>query len=286
MLSKFVIGTNLVDQLIELINSEPDAPQPFNLTLVAAPSDTVKEFEDVISKIADLVLGIPEKTNKSIKALSLEVKLPKQTDYENPEKLKQIIDFVVQTMDKSSELPGQVFFEIPGFEFDASKPPALAKALSEHNTLIKKEALDNYHYSGFKIRCGGVEAFQFPPVPYLASAITTSKSVRCPLKFTAGLHHPVRHFNKSVDTKMHGFLNVFGASVLSYSKGLSESEILEILSDEDPSHFTFSDNAFTWKGHTIESDELNNLRALYVTSFGSCSFDEPVEDLQELNLLK
>lgn len=286
MLSKFVIGTNLVDQLIELINGEPDAPQPFNLTLVAAPSDTVKEFEGVISKISDLVLGIPEKTNKSIKALSLEVKLPKQTDYESPEELKQIIDFVVQTMNKSPELPSQVFFEIPGFEFDASKPPALAKTVSDHNKLVKKEALKNYSYSAFKIRCGGVEAFQFPPVPYLASTITTSKSVRCPLKFTAGLHHPVRHFNESVDTKMHGFLNVFGASVLSYSKDLSESEIIEILSDEDPSHFTFSDNAFAWKEHSIESDELNNLRALYVTSFGSCSFDEPVEDLQELNLLK
>lgn len=285
MLSKFVVGTNLLNDLVDLINNSDNAPQPFNLTLVAAPSASPEEFKTIVSKMKDQILVIKERSEKLIHVPSLEIKLPTELNYNNETSLNELIDFTVETMSSSSELPNQVFFEIPGFEFTPSRIQPLTKVLSAHNEGVEKAALKNYSYSGFKIRCGGVEAFQFPSTEYLATAIFTAKTNNTPVKFTAGLHHPVRHFNESVSTKMHGFLNVFGASILARTMGLAENEIHEIIADENATNFAFSDNSFQWKEHFAQMEEIQKLRALYVTSFGSCSFDEPVEDLQELNLL-
>jgi hypothetical protein len=104
------------------------------------------------------------------------------------------------------------------------------------------------------------------------------------IKFTAGLHHPVRLFHESVQTKMHGFLNVLGAGVLALEHGWKESDIVRMLDDEDPSSFSFTDDAFAWRDAKIATAKIAARRGL-VTSLGSCSFDEPREDLRGLKLL-
>lgn len=83
---------------------------------------------------------------------------------------------------------------------------------------------------GFKLRTGGVTAGAFPSPEQIASgAITEVREAGIPMKCTAGLHHPIRHFNQSVNTKMHGFLNVFGAGVLAFANGISQAQIQSIL---------------------------------------------------------
>jgi len=104
-----------------------------------------------------------------------------------------------------------------------------------------------------------------------------------PIKFTAGLHHPVRKFQESVGTKMHGFLNVLGAGVLAAEHGWSEVETEEMLADEDAASFRFEEEAFSWRGWKITNARIAERRRL-VVSLGSCSFDEPREDLRALNL--
>jgi hypothetical protein len=105
-----------------------------------------------------------------------------------------------------------------------------------------------------------------------------------PVKFTAGLHHPVRMFHPSVQTKMHGFLNVLGAGVLALEHQWNEPDILRMLDEEDPSSFTFSDDSFAWRDCEIPTEKIPEWRVL-VTSLGSCSFDEPRDDLRALKLL-
>jgi hypothetical protein len=101
---------------------------------------------------------------------------------------------------------------------------------------------------GFKLRTGGVTADAFPSTEQVAWAIASVRDAGVPLKCTAGLHHPVRHYNESVQTKMHGFLNVFGAGVLAEAKDLSQAQIQSILEDENPEHFTFDENGFALEG--------------------------------------
>jgi hypothetical protein len=104
------------------------------------------------------------------------------------------------------------------------------------------------------------------------------------MKCTAGLHHPIRHYNESVQTKMYGFINVFGAGLLAGDQSLSQEKIQKILEEENASNFLFDDEGFSWNDLRIAISGIANARKKMI-SFGSCSFDEPREDLQKLNLL-
>ena len=138
---------------------------------------------------------------------------------------------------------------------------------------------------GFKLRTGGVTADAFPSTEQVAWAIAFVRDAGVPMKFTAGLHHPVRHFNESVQTKMHGFLNVFGAGVLAVIKNLTVEQIQSILEDEDSDSFVFDEAGFAWKDLRVATSGILQARQ-QILSFGSCSFDEPREDLRALRLLK
>lgn len=138
---------------------------------------------------------------------------------------------------------------------------------------------------GVKLRCGGLDAAAFPSTEQIAAVIIACRDALVPLKFTAGLHHPIRHFNAGVNTKMHGFLNVFAAGVFAHRFHLAEDQVRQILDDEDAKHFRFDDDGMTWKDYRASVGEIKLARQLAVTSFGSCSFDEPREDLRGLGLL-
>jgi hypothetical protein len=87
-----------------------------------------------------------------------------------------------------------------------------------------------------------------------------------------------------VKTKMHGFLNVLGAAVLAEEYRWDADEAVMMLEDEDPRSFSFTDDFFAWRDWKIDTERLQHRRK-FVRSFGSCSFDEPREDLRALRLL-
>jgi hypothetical protein len=137
---------------------------------------------------------------------------------------------------------------------------------------------------GFKLRTGGVIASAFPSSIQIARALVAAVARGVPIKFTAGLHHPVRLFHQSVQTKMHGFLNVLGAGVLAAEHGWDVQQTAAMLEDEDSTSFVFTKNDFAWRDWKITTEQIRAGRKL-ITSFGSCSFDEPRDDLRALNLL-
>ena len=137
---------------------------------------------------------------------------------------------------------------------------------------------------GYKLRTGGVTADAFPSSTQIARALITAAKHQLPIKFTAGLHHPIRQFRDEVKTKMHGFLNVLGAAVLAAEHQWNVDQTVTMLEDEDPRSFSFSDAFFAWRDWKIDTKRLQ-YRRKFVRSFGSCSFDEPCADLRALNLL-
>jgi hypothetical protein len=84
---------------------------------------------------------------------------------------------------------------------------------------------------------------------------------------------------------VHGFLNVFVAGVLAHARGVGEDTLREILVDERAENFAFDDDKLRWKDYTASLAEIERARVQLVKSFGSCSFDEPREDLRNLGLL-
>jgi hypothetical protein len=139
--------------------------------------------------------------------------------------------------------------------------------------------------NGLKIRCGGIDASVVPPTEQLAFAIRVCRNRGVPLKLTAGLHHPLRRFDPGLGAPAHGFLNVFGAAVLDHGPGLTEEELREVIEDEDPSHFAFEEQEFRWKDRLATVEEIVGARDWLARSFGSCSFDEPRDDLRAMGIL-
>jgi len=134
---------------------------------------------------------------------------------------------------------------------------------------------------GFKLRCGGPEASAFPSTERIVFTLQTCAKHSVPLKATAGLHHPLPRFDPAVKTVMHGFINLFAAGVFRSLGPLEDQTLVCLLQDDQPSHFDFTDG-LRWQDLSATSDQIARARQLGVVSFGSCSFDEPRDDLRLL----
>ena len=141
-----------------------------------------------------------------------------------------------------------------------------------------------------KIRTGGITPESFPSSSAVAESLMQCKAYGVALKATAGLHHPVRSEHpltyeaNSSCTVMHGFLNVFlGAALLEC--GISKDQLIPILEDTDAAHFRFTDDFAHWRKLFVNADDIARTREHFAMSFGSCSFVEPIQDLQKLSLL-
>ncbi|MBA3531951.1 MAG: hypothetical protein H0T73_08540, partial [Ardenticatenales bacterium] len=59
-----------------------------------------------------------------------------------------------------------------------------------------------------------------------------------------------------------------------------------ILDDEEPTHFRVNDEGLSWRSLALTPAEVSAGRSQAAISYGSCSFDEPREDLQALGWLE
>jgi hypothetical protein len=138
-----------------------------------------------------------------------------------------------------------------------------------------------------KIRTGGVTADAFPSAEAIVSFLVAAHREGVAFKATAGLHHPVRGKYRltyeagSPTGLMYGFLNVFLAAVL-VAAGGARDDALALLEESDSSAFSFSDDVIVWRGHRFDSEQIRAWRAEFAMSFGSCSFREPVDELDGL----
>lgn len=141
-----------------------------------------------------------------------------------------------------------------------------------------------------KIRTGGITADAFPSSAEIIRFVRTCLAANVPFKATAGLHHPIRCFRPltydedSAMGRMHGFLNVFLMSGFA-REGYRPALLEELMEDEFDEVFQFDNTSVTWRGHTLNQWQIEASRQKGIQSFGSCSFDEPVADLQKLGIL-
>ena len=139
-----------------------------------------------------------------------------------------------------------------------------------------------------KIRMGGTAPGMVPPVDVVARFLLACARERVAWKATAGLHHAVRGVREIVPggarEPMHGFVNLFLAGALAFY-GADEKALVRTLSEVDPSAFRADDDVIRWHDNTLITDQIEKVRSEFAMSFGSCSFDEPVEGLKALGWL-
>lgn len=141
-----------------------------------------------------------------------------------------------------------------------------------------------------KIRTGGVIAEAFPAASSIIQFVAACRKLDLPFKATAGLHHPLRcvkpltYEPSSPTGTMHGFVNVFLAAAL-LDHGEEVSKVEDLLDESEVANFDVSDDAIVWRGLKVTSAQMRETRERFAISFGSCSFEEPLSDLRELDWL-
>ena len=236
---------------------------PLRISMLGPRTDDAAAFGQSFSAAIDSMTAFRAACGTSLSIEQFEMPLPAEVDAES---LKAIRSSLMTSRLKT-------FWEA---KVDAAE--AAIELIAANNRAAAGAKL------GFKLRTGGVTAEAFPSSSEIAMVLLAAGNQNVPIKFTAGLHHPVRLFHDSVQTRMHGFLNVLGAGVLALEHHWNETQIVRMLDDEDAAAFSFTDDCFAWREWEISTEQIRVHREL-VTSLGSCSFDEPRDDLRGLKLL-
>jgi hypothetical protein len=127
-----------------------------------------------------------------------------------------------------------------------------------------------------KLRCGGDTV---PSVEQVALVIVACRDAGCVFKATAGLHHPIRRGTQ------HGFLNLLAAVTFAHAQGAGPPELEPVLAEENPRAVSVAENGIAVHERHADRAEIAAAREGLFASIGSCSWREPVEDLQALDIL-
>jgi hypothetical protein len=240
MLGRFVVGIAKLPELRSIITTVRGKGEAWPVSVVAPDAAA-----------ATSVLRLNDDTSARIE--SVEVKAGSVAD--------------VALISRAAPKTREVYVEVP---LDASTP-ALLDAIAS----AKLRA---------KVRTGGVTADAFPDPAEIVSFIRACLDRNLPFKATAGLHHPLRgnyrltYDGQAATGAMYGYLNVFLATAL-MRHGLGDKEAAELLVESDPAAIIVEDQAIRWRDHSVDPESLKSVRARAATSFGSCSFREPVDEL-------
>jgi hypothetical protein len=123
-----------------------------------------------------------------------------------------------------------------------------------------------------KLRTGGIRADLYPDERELAGSLVTLATAGVPFKATAGLHHAMRNTDPQTRFEQHGFLNLLVAAQAA-SEGAPVDTVARILAERDPAIVV---------AHVAKLDA--EVRTAF-RSFGTCSVNEPRDELIELGLL-
>ncbi len=247
LLGRFIIP---VSRLAELETLVADVPLiPWSLSVIMS-----ENWQEELEQIQNI------DNQDQITIASVEFKpLP-------PEEIKQAIDLLPTGIES--------FFEIP-----------LDENLEQYLAVLQgTKALT-------KIRTGGLTTEAFPNIDVLCQFIFASAQAQVPFKATAGLHHPlpgkyaVSYEPNSLSTTMQGFLNLSILTALVYGQQINQSEALMVLQESSINNFQFQEDKIAWKDRYLNLAEIQKARQYFFRSFGSCSFQEPLDELRELHLL-
>lgn len=210
----------------------------------------------------------------------LELKVPPCVVEGGEEKVCELVERSSEAV--ASSVPGVT----PVYEigFGAGGPEAVYSALSALKRFNDNWAGQRYRPAAAKIRTGGLSPEAVPSSNQLAFFISACKKLGLAFKATAGLHHPFRHLDKTLGVEVHGFVNVFVATVMAQACSADLPTIVRVLDSAKLSDFMFEEDGLSWCAKKASLAQISEARQSLGTSYGSCSFTEPLADLQKLKL--
>ena len=184
------------------------------------------------------------------------------------------------------------FFELPVVRVTRLSEPGSSSSSSESFPDLRGAiaALSGAD-AGAKVRTGGITSAAIPSSRAVAEFIVACAQADVPFKATAGLHHAIRaehpltYEPNCPRAVMHGFLNVFIAAAMVQEYRIDAEATAKILEEPDARKFLITPDTLAWGPGQVGIESLERTRELFALSYGSCSFDEPVQELRALKLI-
>ncbi len=287
MLSRFICPTTRLSEFEESYAKLLKKREPYRITTLGRKADEPDRFLEYVQEDVEVIKQFEECNTGKVVVDAFELCLPPGLTSQ-PENLERDLGsaskIIIHHATSSSLVT--VYYEVALSLSWQEDIDSIIRAITRLNrSSITKSTSDKTSIVGFKFRCGGIKTEQFPSVEQVVCCVKSCINERVRLKLTAGLHHPFRHFNESVQIKMHGFINIFTAVLLGRRHKLDEVTLTKIIEDEDYTNFQFKEQSFSWKDLNITANQITEGRNNAIVSFGCCNFDEPREDMQKLGLL-
>jgi len=284
MLNHFIIPVGRLDDLTPYAG-DVSPEDPVTLSVLGTGGDDsatfVEGFESTLGAIDTLHTTQDGRFSVEVVEVRLPTAFASHDEANLAEAMDQLLILLGEKLQKADLSTLDLFLEVP-LEQPTSFFDGVALALTRFN---QRQGLQHGLRVGFKMRTGSTEPDEVPNPHDVARALTACHRAKVHFKATAGLHHPMRHYNEELGGPMHGFLNVFGAAALTAAHDLSADAVTTLLQAEDVEQLLFADDGLIWDDLQVPIDVLRTVRAERAFSFGSCSFDEPREDLRAIGLL-
>lgn len=187
--------------------------------------------------------------------------------------VRALDDIQIATLTRSFSSPIRTFFEVTPDD-----------RLERNLELVARNG------GAAKIRTGGTTPDAFPSAESVIKFVAACNRLGIPFKATAGLHHAVcgsyalTYEADSAHSQMFGFVNLFLASAF-IRKGMGDRDAQRVLEEASVTEFDFRESRVSWRGNDLNRDDLRMSRSQLFLSFGSCSFEEPVDEASALGLI-
>lgn len=281
ILARFVCPAGRLDEM-RAYQDRFEAASPFRFSILVGdgsrPGALLSSLVSQMRGVADFASA----SGDAIRIESMELKMPGSVLSTDVITIRHLIDDVVEAVRAVDLSPADIFFEVPLDENVNQTIPMVTGAVHAFN---REESGADRPHAGIKLRMGGAGPADVPSVQSLTLAISACCSAGVRFKATAGLHHPLRHRDASLNDERHGFLNLFAASVFGLSGGCDEAQMMGILSETSAAAFSFDEDGLSWDGNRANIEAIERARRRLIVSFGSCSFEEPIDDLRTLGLI-
>ena len=274
MLGRFIAPAGRLadgEEMADLVGAQNG--RPWRVSVLGAAPDEGEDWTGAALRTLSIAQSFEAETDGRAVCDRFEIRLPADLATA-PDRLADALLALDEAYRQGGATGPRAALEVPFLDHPGTTAPA-AQAVAEANARTGRPAF------AVKLRCGGVTADLVPGVERLAGAIDDVVRAGAPFKATAGLHHPLPNHDDAVGARMHGFMGVFGGAILARLHGLDRDALAEVLDDADASHWSVGDE-LRWTTLSASAAEVADGRSQLALSFGSCSFDEPREDLRAL----
>jgi hypothetical protein len=280
MLARFVCPARRLHELLLPGNN------PWRIAVIGSISAGAEQLStDFVNEQLQQVAAFQESHGTQGTVELFEVSIP--DPFATRPELTELKFFVAEFANRIAMLApklSSILFELIWLEPWQPRVVAITTALAAVNQQL---ALDSRPLRvGLKLRMGGATArFSASTSNQIATVIAACRDAELCWKATAGLHHPLGHFDSATGGRVHGFVNLLAAAVLAVTHSLSPTQIEQLLDEERADSFVFRDDGFSWREWRASIEQIRQIRPRSLLSFGSCSFDEPREGLRQLGWL-